>query len=119
MSERVVNQAPEGGLEPVWDAARVGKPYRPSNGSEGMVFEEAWCFLCRYFVTKRNEDYDDCTRGILVRAHGFEPDEKGYPKQWRYDDRGRPICSAFRARANRVSSHVERAKYEQAMRGVV
>lgn len=60
------------------------KLYRPSNGSEGMDFEEAYCLKCDYG--------QNCPIHDLTMI--FNEDEDDYPNQWRYVDK-RPTCIAF------------------------
>jgi hypothetical protein len=62
------------------------KPYRPSNGTEGMIFEDNFCCRCR----KRSKPCH-----IRGNALAFEKDDKHYPKQLTYDDEGEPTCTAF------------------------
>ena len=66
-------------------ANSIGKPYRPSNWSEGEMFFEAYC--------------EDCKRGGSCEIAGatmcFDIGEKGYPKEWIYGDDGQPTCLAF------------------------
>ena len=76
--------------------AQAGKPYHPSNGTEGSMFEEIFCFKCTKFPisdTAKNQ----C--GIWQRACAYFPSDKKYPKQWRYaPDGGGPECTSFRKR---------------------
>ena len=65
-------------------AKRAGQPYRPSNGSEGMIFEEAFCNDC----TK----VEGCT--IYGNALCFDTDHPAYPKEWIIGDDGQPKCTA-------------------------
>ena len=60
------------------------KKYRPSNGSEGEMFMEMWCYQCK----KEKE----CQ--ILTDAFCLGKDDDGYPKEWAYDE-GQPCCTAF------------------------
>lgn len=72
---------------------QAGKSYRPSNGTEGMVFEEAFCDRCK------NCDPDpdgDVQCDILFRALNFWDHESEYPKEWVYDKEGWPICTAWK-----------------------
>ena len=68
---------------PAMSAIRL---YRPSNGTEGMIFQEKWCDQCR-----RGQG-DGCR--ILSDSMVFDVDEKGYPPQMRYVD-DVPTCAAF------------------------
>lgn len=74
---------------------RVGKKYRPSNGTEGDIFMDAWCGRCRH------DDYDGgkyCP--IIGRTMAHEINEADYPTEWQYGDDGQPKCTAFELAAN-------------------
>ena len=65
------------------DAARyfkasAGKPYRPSNGTEGEMFQAAWCAQCEADRAFRdNPDHaDGCP--IILAVMG-EPKHKAFP----------------------------------------
>ena len=68
------------------------KLYRPSNGTEGDGFIFKFCAECIH---------DSQFRGgrkycnILNRSLMYDKNEKGYPKQWRYDENGQPTCTKF------------------------
>ena len=64
----------------------AGKPYQPSNGTEGMMFMERWCDLC----TKDNEA-EEIFCDILTQSF------KGKVKEWVFDEQGVPKCTAFEA----------------------
>ena len=61
--------------------------YRPSNGTEGMAFQETWCDRCRRDATGR------CP--ILGATMLFDIDDPEYPREWTFADDGAPICTAF------------------------
>lgn len=63
-----------------------GTPYRPSNGTEGMIFEDNYCSRCR------NDVRDDCE--ILLRSMLFSIGDDQYPDEWQWQD-GDPACTAF------------------------
>lgn len=79
------------------------EPYRPSNGTEGEFFQEAWCYRCA-----RDTEARPCS--ILTRTMAFNIEENGYPKEWIRDVGpwpGNPRCTAFREpRARPRSSRV-------------
>lgn len=90
------------------DAARfyaqsAGRPYRPSNGTEGEIFEAAWCDHCRRDAAFRRfydsngavggDQPDGCA--ILCSAHAFDIGDDGYPSEWVYGPDGQPRCTAF------------------------
>jgi hypothetical protein len=63
------------------------KKYRPSNGTEGIGFQEGFCFRCK---KDKNSDCD-----ILSRSYLYDIDDEDYPDEWTYKD-GKPICTAFK-----------------------
>ena len=66
--------------------------YRPSNGTEGEIFQEEWCERCA-------KDSPSRPCSILTRTMALAVDEPGYPKQWVRDAEGdwprNPRCTAF------------------------
>jgi hypothetical protein len=75
----------------------VIKRYRPSNGTEGMIFEEKWCVHCeRDKAIWGNPDDPDWGGGcrILADILGLETTDPDYPDQWRYC-LDTPVCTAF------------------------
>lgn len=64
------------------------KLYRPSNGTEGMIFMEKFCDKC-----KKNNTGDGCK--ILADSLCFEVNEPEYPKEWVYDENNKPTCTSF------------------------
>jgi hypothetical protein len=82
------------------DAARffkpsAGKSYRPSNGTEGEMFQEAWCAQCEADRAFRDdpERADGCP--IIANVMALAIDDPDYPPAWVYGPDGQPICSAF------------------------
>ena len=65
----------------------ANKPYLPSNGTEGMVFDEAWCSRCKRDMAFRNGVGEGCP----ILAASF----RGQPKEWVHDKDGEPTCTAF------------------------
>jgi len=61
--------------------------YRPSSGTEGISFYDAWCSDCA-----RDED-ESCE--ILAKTFRFDVEDDEYPQEWIYDDAGQPICTEF------------------------
>lgn len=64
----------------------ANRPYRPSNGSEGMDFMARWCERCFKLRGGR------C--GILNRTMIYDTRDAKYPSEWRYVN-GSPTCTAF------------------------
>jgi len=71
---------------PVTMPDRAGQPYRPSNGTEGMLFEEMFCHHC-------TKNAAECS--IYAAALLYELGDEGYPKEWIHDLIGCPTCTAF------------------------
>lgn len=68
------------------------RKYRPSNGTEGMIFSDHFCDKCL------NQHPDpDCKPQcmILMRAFMYELKDKEYPEEWQYDENDIPTCTAF------------------------
>lgn len=66
--------------------------YKPSNGTEGEIFQAHWCDNCKH------DDFDDqtCTGGcsILSKTMLYDVDDPDYPSEWQVID-GKPECKAF------------------------
>ena len=77
--------------------ARAGKKYRPSNGTEGNIFQHNWCQDCKHDAAFRA----DPDRGegcvIIAKALTFDIEDAEYPNEWQYGDDGQPRCTAFEA----------------------
>lgn len=71
----------------------AGKSFRPSNGTEGMMFDDAVCAKCVNDAQHRITQKGGCT--ILGRAMAFNTTDDGYPPEWRFNDEGWPTCLAF------------------------
>lgn len=72
--------------------SRAGEPYRPSNGTEEMWFDDEFCNHCIH----QNPDPDahkNCE--ISCRAFCYNIDDEEYPREWQYDSMGQPTCTAF------------------------
>jgi len=66
----------------------VGKPYRPSNGFEGLAFNNLFCCHCG-----KADDLGVCD--IFCDTMIYNPGDAEYPKEWVYDANGQPTCTAF------------------------
>lgn len=66
------------------------KKYKPSNGTEGMVFTDQFCMQCTHCDPDPSGD-KQCD--ILLRTLIYEVDEPEYPEEWIYKD-GVPTCTA-------------------------
>lgn len=63
------------------------KSYRPSNGTEGMIFHDKFCEKCK--------KYRNGLCSIFNKSLTYSIDEKGYPKEWVYDLNNKPTCTSF------------------------
>lgn len=74
------------------------RSYRPSNGTEGELFMEEFCYRCkrdeRFQQTQAAED--GCS--IVALSLVLDITDPDYPKEWIQDDDGRNCrCTAFQA----------------------
>lgn len=68
------------------------RKYRPSNGTEGMGFEEMFCGRC----VNCHPDPDQKPQcEIMMRAFLYEINHERYPDEWIWGDDNRPTCTAF------------------------
>lgn len=67
--------------------APTNKKYRPSNGTEGMMFQDKFCNKCTKFRNGR------CS--IFNRSFFNDINDKNYPKEWVYDENNKPTCTSF------------------------
>jgi len=80
------------------DAA--GKPYQPSNGAEGELFMEQFCYRCKHDAKFQDDDdaWDaGCT--IIMLTMTFSPKDPEYPKEWIRNKDGVPVCTKFNPKA--------------------
>jgi hypothetical protein len=62
----------------------MSKPYRPSNGTEGLMFQEQWCWRCvRDQAARDGRPEDGCS--ILADTMFYEKTDPRYPKEWVWD----------------------------------
>ena len=69
------------------------RPYRPSNGTEGIIFGTKFCNKCKHDNYTDENPEGGCQ--ILLMTMCFRVDEEGYPKEWVTDDAEGPRCTAF------------------------
>lgn len=67
---------------------RVGKPWRPANGSEFDSFYDGYCARCKHESEARG-----CEVTELAMLHQIGEPE--YPKEWIYGSDGWPTCTKF------------------------
>ena len=72
------------------------KPYRPSNGSEGMDFMSYFCERCVRDQAYQRSDGEQEGCPIAAAAFAYEVSDPEYPREWIADEQG-PRCTAFEA----------------------
>lgn len=65
----------------------TGKPYRPSNGSEGDMFRDQWCERC--------SKAQRCRR--MMRSMAYEVSDPKYPSELVVVE-GKGVCTSFKER---------------------
>lgn len=87
--------------------------YRPSNGTEGVYFDEKWCAHCKADKAYRDSGYEDHGTGcdILARSLANRIDDPGYPVEWVYQ-KGEPVCTAFDDEALTITNQERAAQVE-------
>ena len=63
------------------------KPYRPSNGTEAMMFDDVFCSRCIHDKAYRDGGMEDGELGckILADTLCYDVEDPEYPKQWVWD----------------------------------
>jgi len=72
------------------------KPYRPSNGTEGMIFMEHFCFECIHEKFSHTQNQADLKCEIMTNSMIYDLDESGYPKEWIRNEREEPLCTEWK-----------------------
>lgn len=71
------------------------RPYRPSNGCEGMDFIEHFCGRCKHDIQFRKTGEGEGCK-IVSDSFLYERDDPRYPKEWVQDvPWGNARCTAF------------------------
>ena len=79
---------------------RAGEKYRPSNGTEGDIFQSAFCEHCKRdkvlngTVSMEDADGEDYC-GIIAETMARDKDDPKYPQEWQIGADGQPCCIAF------------------------
>ena len=69
----------------------AGKPFKPSNGTEGEIWMEKFCYQCIHerWSHHQNEDGGKCeilTNGLIGEQ----------PKEWMFSENGWPVCTEWK-----------------------
>ena len=73
----------------------MSKKFIPSNGTEGLMFQEEWCRRCKRDQAFQRGEGEGCQ--ILADTYAHWPDENKFPSEWTYNDKSEAICTAFEA----------------------
>lgn len=78
----------------------AGEKYRPSNGTEGEFFFNAWCCQCaRDKAMREGISIDECDDNercdIIAMTFALDVDDPDYPQDWQFSKEGQPCCTAF------------------------
>lgn len=75
------------------------KLYRPSNGTTGAAFIGSWCGNCKRDRvcngTVPADDAGDDYCPIIAATFAYDVTHPNYPREWRYNEAGEPVCTAF------------------------
>ena len=67
----------------------AGKPFMPSNGTEGMIFYEAFCDNC-IFNHPDPDNEKQCDDVLMISMIGEQP------KEWIFNSEGYPTCTKWK-----------------------
>ena len=87
--------------------------YRPSNGTEGMYFQSAWCDNCWH---DRHAEKDPC-KGcqILANTMLYDVTDPEYPKEWVCNEKREAKCTkylSYEDHAKQLASRHHTTRYE-------
>lgn len=74
----------------------AGKPYRPSNGTEGDIWESNYCHKCAHEKYAHTMDDDDRKCEIYSNMLIYNINETEYPKEIKYNAEGMPHCANWK-----------------------
>ena len=74
----------------------AGQLFRPSNGTEGMIWMEEFCYCCIHEKWSHTQDNNDQKCDIMSRSILYEKKEEGYPTEWVFDPEGWPVCTDWK-----------------------
>jgi hypothetical protein len=69
------------------------RKYQPSNGTEGMMFCEAFCEKCKHELFMHTQNHGDKMCQIFSDSLIYDIKEAKYPSELTYDMAGNPTCT--------------------------
>ena len=85
---------------PVCYPEMAGELYQPSNGTEGEMFFDRFCWRCQH-------ESEETPCEIMTDTMVFDTRDAEYPREWKYDDAGRPTCTKFARRGTSTAPRCE------------
>lgn len=70
----------------------AGESFRPSNGTEGMIFEEHFCSQC---IHQNPDPTKNKNCEVAMLAFCFDERDKEYPREWIFNADGWPVCTKW------------------------
>lgn len=74
----------------------AGQKFQPSNGTEGMIFTEAFCERCIHEKFVHTGEYGDLQCEIFSNTMLYNVNDKEYPQEWQYNEKGWPVCTKWK-----------------------
>ena len=73
------------------------RKYQPSNGTEGEMFHENYCYQCIHerWVHRQDENKEEDKCDIWSAAMIYDLKDPRYPEEWTYEN-GQPTCTGFK-----------------------
>lgn len=72
----------------------AGEKYQPSSGTEGAIFQSAYCNQCVKDRPARMGQWGDSCP-IIANSMVYNTSDPEYPTEWIYGEDGQPTCTAF------------------------
>ena len=75
----------------------AGESFMPSNGTEGMMFTEAFCDQCIHEKFSHTQKHGDKQCGIMDNSmiYWYEDNYAEKVPEWKFDSEGWPHCTAW------------------------
>jgi len=99
--ENMCDSCKQASLYACYVNAHEWTPYRPSNGTEGMIFQSAWCDNCHFDGDA--EQGKGCM--LLAKTMVYDIDDPEYPKEWVQNEEGEARCTKFKSQAMWENEH--------------
>ncbi len=73
----------------------AGELFRPPNGTDGMIFSEAFCEQCIHerWIHHQDENREKDKCEIWSNVLIFDVSDNEYPPEWIFNEEGWPVCT--------------------------